>query len=148
MDDKECAYILFKEGVPQKMIASVVKRTEATIVRWKKEGNWDRRRVESVTAKRTAQEDAQELLNYQLDTLKRMKEDFANAESPTLIPKGAIDGIRDLYNITKENQLDFRMYVRFIRELTKYISDNNMGLAQESMQIFDDFLNSKRNQLQ
>lgn len=38
MDDKNIAYILFKEGVSGQDIARIMKRSEQTISRWKKKG--------------------------------------------------------------------------------------------------------------
>ena len=43
MNDKEAAYILFKEGVPQQEIARILQRSEQTITRWKKDGAWDQK---------------------------------------------------------------------------------------------------------
>lgn len=39
MDDKYIAYILFKEGVSGQEIARIMKRSEQTVSRWKKDGD-------------------------------------------------------------------------------------------------------------
>jgi len=148
MEDQELAYILFRDGVSQKQIASVFKRSEVTIVRWKKEGDWERRKIESTTAMRTAQEDVQEILNYQLATLKKIKDGFATLEKPTLIGKSAIDSIRDLYNCAKEKQIEWTQYVRVVREINRYLAEVDMSVAQKVVQHLDDFLNYKRKQMQ
>lgn len=55
------------------------------------------------------QDDARELLRYQLRTLKRIKEtneaECDKDGKPRLIGKGDIDGIRDLFN-TNEDKRD------------------------------------------
>lgn len=148
MTDKEVAYTLFKDGTPQNEIARYFDKTEQTITRWKKEGDWERRATEEELSARTAQEDAGELLRYQLRALKRIKELYEaaeqNGEKPKLLSKGDLDGIRDLFNVTKQKEIEWTMYVRMIRELNKYLRDEHLALAQQLTGPLDEFLNYKR----
>ena len=148
MDDQELAYILFRDGVTQKQIASVFKKSEQTIAKWKKDGNWEARKTQSATAMCTAQEDVQEILTYQLSTLKKIKDSLLDNPQPTLISKGAIDGIRDLFNCAKEKQIEWTQYVRVVREINRYLSEEDLSLAQQVAEPLDNFLNYKRKQLQ
>lgn len=148
MGDKETAYILFRDGVPQNEIARIYNKTEQTIVKWKKDGDWENRATREQMATASVQEDAGELLRYQLQTLKTIKERYKQAEkdgeAPRLISKGDLDGIRDLFNITKVKELEFTQYVRMVRELLKFMKDENLALAQACGDLFDEFLNTKR----
>lgn len=150
MTDKEVAYTLFKDGTPQNEIARYFDKTEQTITKWKKEGDWERRATEEELSARTAQEDAGELLRYQLRTLKRIKEKYEeaekNGESPKMLSKGDIDGIRDLFNVTKQKEIEWTMYVRVIREINKFLKEENLSIAQQIADYLDDFLNLKRKQ--
>lgn len=148
MTDKEVAYALFKDGTPQNEIARYFDKTEQTITRWKKEGDWERRATEEELSARTAQEDAGELLRYQLRALKRIKELYEaaeqNGEKPKLLSKGDLDGIRDLFNVTKQKEIEWTMYVRVVREINKYLTEQHITLAQQTAGPLDDFLNYKR----
>lgn len=150
MTDKEVAYTLFKDGTPQNEIARYFDKTEQTITRWKKEGDWERRATEEELSARTAQEDAGELLRYQLRTLKRIKEVYEmaeqNGENPKLLSKGDLDGIRDLFNVTRQKEIEWATYVRVIREINRFLKDENLSIAQQVADLLDDFLNLKRKQ--
>ena len=110
MNDKEAAYILFKEGVPQQEIARILQRSEQTITRWKKDGAWDQKATEDLMAMQTIHEDTRDLVRYQLATLRKLKEQYIKAEKeggePRLIGKGDIDGARDLFNMIKVKEAD------------------------------------------
>ena len=97
MNDKEAAYILFKEGVAQQDIARILGRSEQTITRWKKDGAWDQKATEDLMAMQTIHEDTRDLVRYQLATLRKLKEQYITAEKeggePRLISKGDIDGL-------------------------------------------------------
>lgn len=148
MNDKEVAYILFKDGTPQNEIARYFGKTEQTITKWKKEGNWEQRATEEELSARTAQEDASDLLRYQLRALKRIKEQYEkdekNGEVPKLLSKGDLDGIRDLFNITKQKEVEWTTYVRIVREINKYLREEHLALAKQMTEPLDEFLNYKR----
>lgn len=146
--DQESAYILFKEGVPQNEIARIFRKTEQTITRWKKNEKWDKRLLDDQMNERTAQEDAGELLRYQLQTLKKIKNKYVKTEEeggePQLLSKGHIDGVRDLFNVTKQKEIEWMGYVKTGREFMKFVKENDLPLAQALAPIMDDFLNYKR----
>lgn len=148
MTDKEVAYTLFKDGTPQNEIARYFGKTEQTITKWKKEGNWEQRATEEELSARTAQEDAGDLLRYQLRTLKRIKEQYELEEQegkvPRLLSKGDLDGIRDLFNVTKQKEVEWTTYVRIVREINKFLRDEYLSLAQQMTGPLDEFLNFKR----
>lgn len=148
MTDQQTAFILYREDVPQKEIARILNRSEQTITKWKQTGNWDQQIAEEALSEQTIQEEARDLLRYQLRTLKRIKEtNQSEADKdgkPRLIGKGSIDAIRDLFNITKTKEVEWALYVRVIRELFKFLKDVNLPLAQQTGDYLDDFLNSKR----
>lgn len=150
MTDKEVAYALFKDGTPQNEIARYFGKTEQTITKWKKEGNWEQRATEEELSARTAQEDASDLLRYQLRALKRIKEQYEkdekSGEVPKLLSKGDLDGIRDLFNVTKQKEVEWTTYVRIVREINKFLKDENLSIAQQIADLLDDFLNLKRKQ--
>ena len=56
MDDRYIAYILFKEGVSGQEIARIMKRSEQTISRWKRDGDWEQKATEDLMAMPNARE--------------------------------------------------------------------------------------------
>lgn len=151
MTDQEHAYILYREGLSQKEIARMMGKSEQTITRWKNAGEWDKKATDEMMSEQTIQEDASELLRYQLRTLKLIKEQneqqTAADGQPRLLAKGLIDGVRDLYNVTKSREIEWTTYVRVIRELHKYLKEADLAIAQAAGNLLDDFLNSKRKNL-
>ena len=148
MDDKYIAYILFKEGVSGQDIARIMKRSEQTISRWKKNGDWEQKATEDLMAMQTIHEDTRDLVRYQLATLRKLKEQYIKAEreggEPRLIGKGDIDGARDLFNMIKVKEADWTTLVRIVRLINKFMKDNYPTLAREVAPALNDFLNEQR----
>lgn len=148
MNEKNAAFILFKEGVSQQDIAVILQRSEQTITRWKKEGNWEQKATEDLLNMETIHEDTRDLVQYQLRTLKRLKDTYQDAEKngadPKLISKGDIDGLRDLYNIIKQKETDWTTIVRIVRLINKYLKDNYPELARQVAPVLNEFLNEQR----
>lgn len=152
ISDKEAAFILFREDVPQNEIAKILGKTEKTISRWKKDDGWEEKLVKSTLEKQTTEEDIREILNYQLHVLKVMKdsrlEEHARGQDLKLLSKGDIDSVRDLFNCLKVKEVEWNVYVKVTRELLKYLRGINLSLSQELADLADDFLNLKRKSLQ
>lgn len=152
MESKEVAYILFREGVPGQDIAKILGRSEQTVSRWKKEGEWDRKMADDVTAMQTIHDDTRELVIYQLATLRKLKEKYVEAErngaEPKLISKGDIDGARDLYNMIREKEADFTTVVRIIRKVNAFFKANYPALAKDAVGPLNEFLQEERGGLQ
>lgn len=148
MDDRYIAYILFKEGVSGQEIARIMKRSEQTISRWKRDGGWEQKATEDLMAMQTIHEDIRDLVRYQLVQLRKLKDQYIKAETdggdPKLISKGDIDGVRDLYNMIKEKETDWTTLVRTVRKINKYLKDNHPELAREVAPALNDFLNEER----
>ena len=148
MDDKNIAYILFKEGVSGQDIARIMKRSEQTISRWKKEGAWDVKATEDLMAMQTIHEDIRDLVRYQLFQLRKLKDKYTEAETesgePKLISKGDIDGVRDLYNMIKAKETAWTTLVRIIRKINKFLKVNYPLLARDVAPALNDFLNEER----
>mgnify|MGYP001513066062 FL=1 len=148
MDDRYIAYILFKEGVSGQEIARIMKRSEQTISRWKRDGDWEQKATEDLMAMQTIHEDIRDLVRYQLVQLRKLKDQYIKAETdggdPKLISKGDIDGVRDLYNMIKEKETDWTTLVRTVRKINKYLKDNHPEQAREMAPALNDFLNEER----
>lgn len=148
MNDKEAAYILFKEGAPQSEIARILHRSEQSVTRWKKEEGWDQKATEDLMAMQTIYEDTRDLVRYQLSTLRKLKEKYVKAEKegaePRLIGKGDVDGVRDLFNMIKVKETDWTTLVRTVRLINKFLKDNYPVLAREVAPALNDFLNEQR----
>lgn len=148
MDDKYIAYVLYKEGVSGQDIARITGKSEQTVSRWKKEGEWEKKATDDLMAMQTIHEDIRDLVRYQLVQLKRLKEDYASAETedgkPRLISKGDIDGVRDLYNMIREKETDWTLLVRTVRKINKYLKENSPETAKAAAPLLNDFLNGER----
>lgn len=152
MNEREAAYILYKENVSGQEIARILGRSEQTVCRWKKEGEWDKKSTDDLMAMQTIHEDIRDLVRYQLATLRKLKEKYVLAESndgePHLIGKGDIDGVRDLFNMIREKETDWTTLVRTVRLINKFLQENCPELAREVAPKLNDFLNVQRGGVQ
>lgn len=144
MDDKNAAYILYKEGLTQGEIAKLLDRSEVTISRWKKSGKWDKKATEELMAMETIQDSITDLVKYQLNTLQRIRDKYKDEGEPRLICKGDIDGVRDLYNMIKAKETDWTTLVRIVRQINDYLKNNSPDVARTVAPWLNQFLNEKR----
>ena len=148
MDDKYIAYVLYKEGVSGQDIARITGKSEQTVSRWKRDGEWEKKATDDLMAMQTIHEDIRDLVRYQLVQLKKLKETYAVSEAEDgkvhLIAKGDIDGVRDLYNMIREKETDWTLLVRTVRKINKYLKDNHPEVAKEVAPLLNDFLNEER----
>lgn len=144
MDDKNAAYILYKEGISQGEIANLLGRSEVTISRWKKVGKWDKKATEELMAMETIHDSITDLVKYQLNTLQRIRDKYKEEGEPRLICKGDIDGVRDLYNMIKAKETDWTTLVRIVRLINDFLKNNAPEVARVVAPLLNQFLNEKR----
>jgi predicted transcriptional regulator len=147
MDKKDAAKILFMEGMAQKEIAKMIGTTEQSVTAWKKDGNWEELRTKRFVLEETNAEIIQELINYQLETLKLKVDewrDSGSGASRTMIGKGEIDALSKMYSAIKKKDVVWADYVRICRELMTFLSGKNQDLSKQLLDFIDEFLNEKR----
>ena len=144
MDDKNAAYILYKEGLSQGDIARLLGRSEVTISRWKKKDKWDERATDELMTMETIHDSITDLVKYQLNTLQRIRDKYKEEGEPRLICKGDIDGVRDLYNMIKAKETDWTTLVRIVRLINDYLKNNAPDVARSVAPLLNQFLNDKR----
>jgi HrpA-like RNA helicase len=149
MEKHLAAQVLYNEGIDQNEIAKVIGVSETSIVNWKKKHDWDRRRVQHVLAKETAEETLWELINYQLSVLKFKKEQMLKSpeENRKLIDKGDIDALSKMFSSVKGKQLEWSNYVKICREVLEYIQTEDLELAKSLNAVLTVFLANKRKEL-
>lgn len=148
MNEREAAYLLYREGVPGQEIAKILNRSEQTVSRWKRDGSWEKQATEDLMAMQTIHENIRDLVHYQLIQLRKLKSKYEHEEAddgtPRLIGKGDIDGVRDLYNMIKSKETDWMGLVRNVRMINQYVKDRDPELARQVAPILNDFLNEQR----
>lgn len=160
MDIQEAAKTLYFEGWEQTRIATTLKKTEQTISRWKRDGNWDRLRAEQNMQRETAEERVWRLINHQLhildkmSTIKKQTIDSVTEDteglatlSDALINKGDIDALQKLFTTVKGKQHTWTNYVSILREYMDYVQGRDLELAKALVDHVDEFLNQKRKEL-
>jgi predicted transcriptional regulator len=144
---------LFNSGWEQKDIARILKLSEVTVSRYVKKHNLRQRRSMQSLAKRTSEENALVALEHQSTVIRLMAEKLKaelsdnpdiNELKAALIPKGEIDALQKLFTTIKGKELEWSAVVKIIRELMTYIKDRDPELAQDAIDIADDYINDKR----
>lgn len=140
---------MFNEGIQGKEIARILGVSEQTVVTWKRKYDWEDQRRKKTLARETAEDAVWELINYQLDALKKIKEAYRNdnADKPKLLDKGDIDALTKMFSTIKGKQLEWSSYVKIIREFVDHIQAIDIELAKAIIDMSDAFLNKKRTEL-
>ncbi|MGQ1889138.1 terminase gpP N-terminus-related DNA-binding protein [Thermophagus sp. OGC60D27] len=147
MKERDAARILYTEGWTQKEIARTLRRSEKTICTWKQNDNWDKQKSESLIQRQTAEEGVWELILYQLNALKNIKQQYEREGSKKLISKGDIDALQKLFTTVKGKELEWSTIVKILREFAQWLKNENLELAQELVDYMDAYLNEKRRML-
>lgn len=147
MENKDAAYLLFLEGWDQKRIAAALRVTEKTITTWKKQYDWDRKRTEKAIARETSEEKLWKLISYQLTALEQRTEEWIKDSEYRLLDKGDIDALAKMYSAVKNKQHTWAQIVEIITELLDYLQARNFKLAKEVLELTDEFLMNKKNNL-
>ena len=91
-----------------------------------------------------------ELYEWNLLVLKKRKDTWQNSSDPEdklrLIAKGDVDALLKFYTQIKDKSIEWKTYVKVVRELMAYISESNLRLAQElnASNLTNEFLAEKK----
>jgi len=152
----EAAKALFFDGWAQKDIARLLKVSEKTVVQWKKKYKWEELRQRYAGLRNSAADKIMELINYQLEVLNRIKDRYdqqmtgdasLDELNQALIQNGQIDALYKMFAAVKGKEITWASYVRIVRELHEYLAAHDIQVAQALAPLADDFLNTKRQEV-
>lgn len=163
MEKQAAARILYNEGTQQKDIARILRVTEATVSKWAKDGAWREGRIANAIARESAEEGIWQLINYQIEQLTAITQDWKKnagkaVKNPDgsdggtyprnkLIDKGDIDALQKMFAAVKGKQQTWTHYVSVTRELMEHLQATDSELAKRLIEHIDQFLNDKRTKL-
>ncbi len=135
---------LFMLNVPNVEIARTLDVSETTVSNWVTKGGWRDERASGMAIKKTIQDNVLFLIDYQLEALRQLTEEYRSAGKLKLIDKGEVDGLSKLFATVKGKELSWANVVTVIRELLEYLASKDPDLAKALVPHTDDFLNTKR----
>jgi len=141
---KTLARDLYLEGITLSMISRVLNVSLSTLSKWKKEGKWQTLRDEVIMARETSEEAVRELIAYQLDALKRKKNEMIESGEFKPIDKGDLDGLYKLFATIRRKGLEWKDYVKVIKEFLAYTERHDKELSKQMADIAEAFLQDKR----
>lgn len=143
-DKRRAGKDLYLAGFTQTHISKLFRVTEKTISKWAIEDDWQGKLIQMELFKDDSLMLVRELILYQLRVLKKRKDAWLEEDEPKLIERGDIDAIQKLFTTIRGDEKKWSDYVTVIKELTNWIADDDLELAQTLTQKFDRFLNEKR----
>lgn len=146
MEAIEAAEVLYRCGWSQRDISAVLKRTEKTISKWQKEGNWKEKKISSDLLEKNNTERILRLIDYQLAALERKTDLWLDEDPETtkLIDRGDLDGLQKLFTTIKSDQKKWSDYVTVCKEVLEYLETKDLALAQNLTDHINFFLDEKR----
>ena len=147
MDKKDAAWELYQNGYQQKQIAKVLAVSEHTVVKWKKEAEWDMRLASHKELFESNAQRVQKLISYQLRTLEKIINQWEEEEKDKLIGKGEIDALSKLYATIKTKETTWGNYIKVCKELMEFLASSDLELSKKLADHIDTFLNQLRTDL-
>lgn len=156
MEERQAAYILKKQGVSNREISLILKKSERTISTWGKEDNWEEKISDEAMFQETASGQIRKLITYQLKVLNMIaeKHDENLDDSLTikelqdkLISKGEGDAINKLYINIRGKELDLENTIRLVMEVLNYVKQEDLDTAKRLIPHINEFINMKRKTL-
>lgn len=149
MEKKEAAYILYREGLTQDAIASMLGVSRRSVGLWKKRHDWeDRRRRETLRENNTT-DMVWNLYQHNLEVLSKRVEKWKEEGLDEMVSNADVAALQKFYAQVKDRSIMWHTYVRVMRELKAHIASHDMALAKklEDSHLLDDFLNLKRSEV-
>ena len=139
-DKRQAAKTLYFEGFTQEQMCSILDISQNTLRKWREEENWEATRSlwESTEA------GVWELMSYQTEVLRRMKEEAIKENKFMPLDKGHIDSLQKLSTIVRSKANNWSTYIRIVRELLDYMQQQDSALAKNATPTFDRFLKVKQ----
>lgn len=147
MDKKEAAKILYLEGHSAADIGRLLNVSDNTMSKWVAVGDWKGKRIASAVFESTSVETVRELIGYQLEALRRKKEQWIAEGNYQLLDRGDIDALQKMFTTIRRGELKWDDYVRIMRRFTEFVQDKNPELAKQLVEPADIYLNEIRKQM-
>lgn len=147
MNKKEAAYLLFCQGWKQKEIAAVLKVAEKTVSGWKRSGDWDQKRANRLLAKESAEQGVWDLINYQIEALRKKTEEWRKEDKLRLLDKGEIDALTKMFAAIKGKQITWSYYVNILREFLDWLQAKDLNKAKGIVDLAHEFMGEKQKNL-
>lgn len=144
MEKHQAGYKLYMSGLTQEEIGEVLKVSRVTVSNWSRKHGWVKKKTERALYEETNQEIVMELVNYQLKTLRQMKNNYEDREAPKLIDKGEIDSFVKMYSALKKKDFQWSDMVKVIRQFLSYLQEQDLEVAKKTAPYADMFVNEKR----
>ena len=146
MTKKDAAQVLFLQDYTLQQIADILGYNIMTIQKWSQKGNWKEKRVNENMLHDNAVATIMELIDYQVQALKRKKDEWLkeDQQSTRLIERGDLDGLQKLFTTIRKDTKRFTDYVYIIKEFFEWLQIEDIHFAKELSPLADKFINIKR----
>lgn len=153
--DKQEARHLFILGWEQKRIATVMARTEQTINKWCKDGQWHAQRDIHRSKLQASKEIITQLLHHQLSVIQQIvtkkQQELANQNDPSsqeleklLIQSKEADLVAKFFAQIRDQETQWDKLVSIASELIDFVQSKNLELAKKLIPVIDEFIQTKR----
>lgn len=137
---REAAQELFLLNWDQKRIAKTLGVSEKTLSEWSREYKWREQRLRYNMFNQSSDEGIMDLIDYQLDLLKKItvlqreqSSEISDVEGlkKLLIDNKQLDGLQKLFTSLKGREIEWVNIVRIIHELMEYLGAEHPDLAKK-----------------
>ena len=146
-EQQAAAKELFFLGWTMQRIRTSLKLHENTLTKWCKDGNWREERARRYSIDESVSSQLLELIDYQLQALRKHLEAHKDDDTPKLLDKGEIDALSKLFAAHKQKDIAWSQYVTITREIIQHIATKDAELSRQLVQYTDEFLIQKRGQI-
>jgi len=144
MEKKDAAKVLYLEGMSAADIGRLLKVSENTLSKWVNDGEWKTKRVASQLFEATSTETVRELIGYQLEALRRKKDEWIVEGRFNLLDRGDIDALQKLFTTIRRGEVKWDDNVRIIRRFMEHLQEQAPDQAKALVEHADIYLNDLR----
>lgn len=146
-EELSAAKDLYMCGWNQDRIAEALDCSTTTISKWVNENGWQKERIRKYDLVESNAARIMDLIDYQIEALKKITDTNRDNHNLKLLEKGDIDALSKLFSTIKGREIAWTMYVDVIRETLEYVSLKNPELARQLIPHTDAFLIFKRERI-
>lgn len=148
MDNREAALELYLKDWSMPRIAQALGVAEKTIKRWKKQDEWEQKKLQQAVLMKENTNGIWKIINYQNKAINALIDKYEkaaeNGDGYELLGKGDLDALQKLHSIVKKKDTDIVNVIMTITELVEFIQSKDYKLAQELTNYTTQFIEHNR----
>jgi hypothetical protein len=140
--NRQAAKVLYLTGnFSQTELAAMFRVSENTLSKWKTEGEWERKRIETDLNRQTAAANIREIVLQTSTVLSARAKELA--EKGQIIDKGELDGLYKMFIAVRHDEITIDQFVKIATQIIAFVETKDLETAKKVSPIINELIAQK-----